>query len=62
MLLYLNEGYGGGETRFKLNDTELTMVPKAGMALFFTHILMHEGAAVETGRKYVLRTDVMYCS
>jgi hypothetical protein len=30
------------------------------MALVFVHEQLHEGAAVESGRKYVLRTDVMY--
>jgi prolyl 4-hydroxylase len=30
------------------------------MALVFDHQQVHEGAAVESGRKYVLRTDVMY--
>jgi hypothetical protein len=30
------------------------------MALIFVHDQLHEGAAVVSGRKYVLRTDVMY--
>jgi hypothetical protein len=30
------------------------------MALIFEHQLLHEGAAVTQGRKYVLRSDVMY--
>jgi prolyl 4-hydroxylase len=30
------------------------------MALLFDHHLLHEGAAVMSGRKYVLRSDVMY--
>ena len=30
------------------------------MALIFDHFLLHEGAAVTRGRKYVLRSDVMY--
>jgi hypothetical protein len=34
--------------------------PKTGMALVFAHRLLHEGEAVTQGRKYVLRTDVMY--
>jgi hypothetical protein len=32
------------------------------MALVFVHQQLHEGASVGTGRKYVLRTDVMYAS
>jgi hypothetical protein len=30
------------------------------MALLFQHEVLHEGCAVESGVKYVLRTDVMY--
>ena len=30
------------------------------MALCFVHYLLHEGAEVQSGRKYVMRTDVMY--
>jgi hypothetical protein len=30
------------------------------MALIFEHQILHEGAAVISGRKYVLRSDVMY--
>jgi prolyl 4-hydroxylase len=57
-LVYLNEGYEGGETAFL--DLERTVVPRIGTALFFQHHLLHEGCAVRAGTKYVLRTDVMY--
>ena len=30
------------------------------MALVFRHLQVHEGAPIVEGRKYVLRTDVMY--
>jgi hypothetical protein len=30
------------------------------MALVFEHPVRHQGAPVTAGRKYVLRTDVMY--
>lgn len=30
------------------------------MALLFQHPIMHRGDPVTKGRKYVLRTDVMY--
>ncbi|BAB77096.1 hypothetical protein ACN23B_28710 (plasmid) [Anabaena sp. FACHB-709] len=36
------------------------MVPVTGMALCFVHDVVHEGVAVVQGRKYVLRSDVMY--
>lgn len=55
-MVYLNDGFDGGETKF--HEAEIT--PKTGMALIFEHQLRHEGAAVRTGRKYVLRSDVMY--
>ena len=32
----------------------------AGTALVFAHAGWHEGTRVTAGRKYVLRTDVMY--
>lgn len=55
-LVYLNEGFAGGETIVE----GLPITPKAGMALIFEHPLIHEGAAVTRGRKYVLRSDVMF--
>ncbi len=61
MMVYLNEGFVGGETRFVLADhTFIDVVPRTGLALFFFHPEQHEGRAVVEGRKYVLRTDVMY--
>jgi prolyl 4-hydroxylase len=58
MMVYLNEGFIGGETRFL--ECERLVVPRAGMALLFQHRLLHEGAAIVAGVKYVLRSDVMY--
>ncbi len=58
VLLYLNDGFLGGATHFL--DLEERVVPKRGQALLFEHYILHEGCAVDEGRKYVLRTDVMY--
>jgi prolyl 4-hydroxylase len=58
VLLYLNESFTGGETKF--NDLELAIVPRTGLALLFDHAVLHEGCEVLGGAKYVLRTDVMY--
>lgn len=66
-LIYLNDDTVGGETRF-FADMEhvarrcpyLTVKPAAGAALIFLHSIWHEGAVVQSGEKYVLRTDVMY--
>lgn len=55
-MIYLNENYEGGETNF--ND--MVIQPKQGLALVFLHNLEHEGSAVKTGVKYVLRTDIMF--
>lgn len=64
-MIYLNEGFEGGETRFYLpryyeDLSNLAVIPVTGMALCFVHELVHEGAAIIQGRKYVLRSDVMY--
>ncbi|MBI3928155.1 MAG: 2OG-Fe(II) oxygenase [Armatimonadetes bacterium] len=61
-VVYLNEGFEGGDTRFYTDDLELRFAvrPCTGTALFYDHNQLHEGAAVVGGRKYVMRTDVMY--
>jgi len=46
----------GGETKFG----DLSIRPKTGTLLIFTHDLYHEGAEVTAGVKNVLRSDVMY--
>lgn len=55
-MIYLNDDFEGGETRFG----ETSIQPETGMALIFAHPLLHEGCAVMKGRKYALRSDVMY--
>lgn len=55
-MVYLNDGYEGGETSFD----DVAIVPRQGLALCFAHHLRHKGEPVVRGRKYVLRTDVMY--
>lgn len=67
-MIYLNEECTGGETLFNLNkyggvrdeDASLRIVPATGKALLFRHDVLHTGAVVLSGMKYVLRTDVMY--
>lgn len=71
MVIYLNEGFGGGETTFFVPSTSegvmdaVAVVPRAGCALLFPHgtvkgNLLHEGSAVTEGAKYIVRTDVLY--
>jgi hypothetical protein len=69
-LIYLNDDFTGGETRFYFPDatgsglTARGVVPRAGSVLVFpqanTAALIHEGSAVESGTKYVIRSDVLY--
>lgn len=64
-MIYLNEDFEGGETCFyppydHARESSISVVPAIGMALCFVHALPHEGAPVIRGRKYVLRSDVMY--
>jgi len=56
-MIYLNDDFEGGSTDFW---DSISIVPKQGMALVFEHSLTHQGAAVTRGRKYVVRSDVMY--
>jgi hypothetical protein len=56
LLVYLNDGFTGGDTDFR----EFRVKPETGAALLFIHDTWHEGAAVESGTKYVLRSDVLY--
>lgn len=56
-MIYLNDDFEGGETEF---ENLLTVTPEKGTALIFYHPLRHEGKALASGLKYVLRTDVMY--
>ncbi len=55
-IFYLNDNFDGGETDF----AGFQVMPEKGMVLIFPHELMHQGAPVVKGCKYVLRTDVMY--
>ena len=58
-MVYLNEGFEGGETVF-LVEPEVIIRPRAGSALLFQHPIIHEGNEVTAGVKYVVRTDLMY--
>ena len=61
--LYLNEEFRGGETTFVPSGDSKKGVAfpiKTGKVLVFEHRILHEGSAVAEGRKYTLRTDVMY--
>jgi hypothetical protein len=65
-MIYLNDDFDGGATSFRYDyggtsiDGALHVTPRRGMALLFHHPILHRGDPVAVGRKYVLRTDVMY--
>lgn len=59
VLIYLNDGFDGGETIFY---DEVKITPKRGSALLFDHDLWHCGAPLIRGDKFILRTDLMFPS
>lgn len=58
LIVYLNDDFEGGRTAFL--DFGLEAIPRAGTALVFQHLLLHEGCTVQSGVKYAMRSDVMY--
>lgn len=58
VLIYLNAGYSGGQTRFD----DVTVEPTLGQLVLFPHELAHEGCRVESGMKYTVRTDVVFAA
>lgn len=56
LMFYLNDDFEGGSTEFE----DANIVPEKGDALIFWHYQRHIGNMVDVGRKYVIRTDVMY--
>lgn len=66
-MFYLNDSreFSGGATRYyaeRSEDSELlgSVKPEAGTLIVFDHALWHDGEAVSSGTKYVMRTDVLY--
>ena len=57
-LIYLNDGCHGGETLFRQGNLKVS--PKKGSAIVFEHHLWHQGVEVESGVKFVLRSDIVY--
>ncbi len=65
------EGFEGGSTTFidpyareedEARRTRVEVVPTPGQVLLFEHRLMHEGSEVLSGRKYCIRSDIMYAA
>lgn len=66
-LFYLNENFEGGNTilmpigaRPEQALANIVIEPKTGRAFLFEHQTWHEGTAVTSGVKYVLRSDVIF--
>jgi hypothetical protein len=55
LLCYLSDGHQGGETRFTSGDTPHV---GSGDVLLFSHSDRHEATPVQTGERFVLKTDV----
>ncbi|XP_064601868.1 uncharacterized protein LOC135467886 [Liolophura sinensis] len=62
--LYLNEGFEGGNTtflsRFGEGHNAIPVVPRTGSVLIFKHHILHEGSILVKGRKYSMRSDIMF--
>jgi len=74
--IYLNSDFAGGKTRFYFSDDpylecrddfgkpDFEITPTAGLCLLFRQppgqTYWHDGEAVRSGQKYLLRSDVMY--
>jgi hypothetical protein len=65
-MVYLNADFEGGETSFSTSNRSsvpwpnLRVKPEIGKALLFHHPITHKGETVVAGRKYVLRSDLMF--
>lgn len=61
LMIYLNDGYTGGETQFLDNSRAppqpVVVKGEAGAALVFNHDAEHMGCPVTRGTKYIMRTD-----
>lgn len=55
-MIYLNDDFEGGATAFH----NFEVAPKTGDGLLFFQELEHAGLPITSGRKYILRTDIMY--
>jgi hypothetical protein len=70
-MIYLNDDFSGGPTTFynaaqkhyTTPDRSKALYdyqPESGSCLVFNHCLTHDGGVLKSGKKYILRTEVMY--
>uniref|UniRef100_A0A7S2A460 Prolyl 4-hydroxylase alpha subunit domain-containing protein n=1 Tax=Trieres chinensis TaxID=1514140 RepID=A0A7S2A460_TRICV len=71
LMIYLNDDFEGGATNFYCEKQRHyepgdegkvlhSFQPKAGDALIFNSKITHDGAMLLSGRKYIMRSEVMY--
>lgn len=64
VLFYLNDTDGGETILMPFGNTQpdtfVSISPKQGDVLMFEHWFWHEGREVNSGEKYVLRSDIFY--
>lgn len=59
--IYLSDDFSAGTTTFIGQDGDETHVqPTTGTALVFSHSLLHKGTPPVGGRKYALRSEIMF--
>jgi len=71
LMIYLNDGFDAAPTNF-YNDKQkhytqpdpanlvCKLHPECGSCVLFNHMITHDGGRLQSGRKYILRTEVMY--
>eukprot|EP00928_Gymnodinium_smaydae_P003908 TRINITY_DN11380_c0_g2_i2.p2 TRINITY_DN11380_c0_g2~~TRINITY_DN11380_c0_g2_i2.p2 ORF type:complete len:116 (+),score=11.68 TRINITY_DN11380_c0_g2_i2:118-465(+) len=70
-MIYLNDDFEGGPTSFYnenqrrysrgLSENQIyELRPEKGSCLVFNHCITHDGGELLQGKKYILRTEVMY--
>ncbi len=62
VLIYLNDVSDGGETNLcdRILESPVLVKPETGKLLIFDHSILHSGLPLNSGVKYVLRTDLIY--
>jgi len=55
--LYKDES---GKYRAEEDNVLFKIVPETGLALIFNHRILHEGEALRSGVKYLMRSDIMF--
>eukprot|EP01080_Neovahlkampfia_damariscottae_P003844 gene3844-7004_t len=61
LMIYLNDDFEGGNTIFHSEKNQTLKIEKSiGKAILFNHDILHEGEKVTKGKKYILRTEIMF--